>query len=158
MSGHRLVETPTWIVVVALSAWLPGCTDGGQRAAQTEFQQIGGVPMTIRIVSGAFEANGPIPERYTADGENVSPPLSWSELPQGTQQLALIVDDPDAPRSEPFVHWVIYGIPATAEGLAEGIAPDRMVSGPVKAKQGVNGFGELGYGGPAPPKGHGTHH
>jgi Raf kinase inhibitor-like YbhB/YbcL family protein len=118
----------------------------------------GGVPMMITLASPAFEADSPIPEKYTADGIDVSPPLEWSKLPQGTQEVALIMDDPDAPRDEPFVHWVIYGIPNNARGLPEGLPPERTLTDPVTAQQGRNDFTNVGYGGPAPPPGHGTHH
>jgi hypothetical protein len=114
--------------------------------------------MTIDVTSSAFDANQTIPQKYTADGADVSPPLSLSNLPEGTEQLALIVDDPDAPRDTPFVHWVIYGIPGDVTALPEGIPADQRVPEPVKAIQGVNDFGNTGYGGPAPPQGHGVHH
>lgn len=64
--------------------------------------------MTITVRSSAFDPGRPIPDKHTGDGEDVSPPLEWSDLPKGTRELALIVDDPDAPSSEPWVHWVIY--------------------------------------------------
>lgn len=114
--------------------------------------------MTIKLTSSAFEANQPIPEKYTIEGANVSPPLDWSNLPEGVQQIALIVDDPDAPREKPFVHWVIYGIPGKVEGLSEDVPQEKTVSQPVQAVQGTNDFGKTGYGGPAPPEGHGVHH
>jgi Raf kinase inhibitor-like YbhB/YbcL family protein len=114
--------------------------------------------MTITLSSAAFDANQSIPQRHTADGVNLSPPLSWSGLPEGAEQLALIVDDPDAPRDEPFVHWVIYGIPVEADRLPENVPSDQKLSAPVLALQGVNDFGNTGYGGPSPPKGHGVHH
>lgn len=114
--------------------------------------------MSIRVTSKAFGSGQPIPPKYTADGADVSPPLSWDGAPKGTKEIALIVDDPDAPRAEPFVHWVIYKIPADAPGLPEGIPPAPNVTSPPGALQGTNSFGKTGYGGPAPPPGHGTHH
>ena len=83
-------------------------------------------PAEIQLTSTAFEPGGPIPANYTEDGDDVSPPLSWSGVPEGTKELALICDDPDAPSPEhpgpdPWVHWVIYKIPADATGLSEGI-------------------------------------
>jgi len=114
--------------------------------------------MTITLSSNAFEAGKPIPQKHTADGQNLSPALTWSNLPEGTQQLALIIDDPDAPRDEPFVHWVLYGIPAAIEELPEGIPKEETLSEPIQGVQGTNDFGQIGYGGPAPPRGHGTHH
>jgi Raf kinase inhibitor-like YbhB/YbcL family protein len=106
----------------------------------------------------AFRKNGRIPARYTADGENASPPLSWSDLPKGTKELALIVDDPDAPRAEPFVHWVMYKIPPEAGGLSEGVPQQSKPTTPSGAMQGKNSYDHLGYDGPSPPPGHGTHH
>ena len=114
--------------------------------------------MTIQVKSSAFEAQGKIPPKYTGDGADVSPPLEWANLPEGTKQLALIVDDPDAPREKPFVHWVIYGMPADAKGLPENVPREKSLSEPVEAVQGTNDFKKTGYGGPAPPKGHGVHH
>jgi Raf kinase inhibitor-like YbhB/YbcL family protein len=99
------------------------------------------------LSSDAFEAGQGIPQRHTCDGEDVSPAISWSELPDGTRSLALIVDDPDAP-SGTFTHWVAWGIDPSRGGLAEGeSAPS----------EGRNDFGNDGYGGPCPPPGHGPH-
>lgn len=112
----------------------------------------------LEIQSGAFAASQPIPRKFTADGANVSPPLQWTGTPQGTTELALIVDDPDAPRPEPWVHWVLYRIPAVTTSLPEGVAPSERVSEPPGALQGRNSWKKTGYGGPEPPKGHGVHH
>ena len=76
--------------------------------------------MGISIRSQAFKDRGTIPIRHTEDGEDLSPPLSWTRPPKGTVELALVVDDPDAPVEEPWVHWVLYKIPADATGLPEG--------------------------------------
>lgn len=114
--------------------------------------------MTIMLTSSAFETSSPIPAQHTADGTDLSPPLQWSGVPGEAKEMAMIVDDPDAPREHPFVHWVIYGIPADAQELSEAVPKEREVAGPVGATQGVNDFGKLGYGGPAPPEGHGVHH
>ena len=117
--------------------------------------------MTIELTSTAFGQGKPIPAKYTGEGDDVSPPLSWSKLPEGTEELALICDDPDAPTDEPWVHWVIYKIPATVNGLVENIPADAELKQPTGAMQGKNSWtsGELiGYRGPMPPPGHGTHH
>ncbi len=114
--------------------------------------------MSIRVTSEAFKPGQPILRKYTGDGEDISPRLSWTGVPERTKELALIVEDPDAPRPEPFVHWVIYKIPADAPGLIEGIPPQAKLKSPAGAVQGKNSFGKTGYGGPAPPPGHGTHH
>ncbi|MFP4144719.1 MAG: YbhB/YbcL family Raf kinase inhibitor-like protein [Phycisphaeraceae bacterium] len=114
----------------------------------------------MRITSGAFTDGSPIPKRYTEDGNNVSPPLQWQDVPAGAEQLALIVEDPDAPRQDPFVHWLVYNIPASATGLPEAAPRDETLPQPQGATQGRNSFpkNSLGYRGPAPPKGHGMHH
>jgi Raf kinase inhibitor-like YbhB/YbcL family protein len=114
--------------------------------------------MSIRITSGSFANGERIPIKYTEDGENVSPPLTWTGVPEGTKELALIVEDPDAPKPEPFVHWVIYKIPAEAPGLAENVPHQAKLKSPPETVQGKNSFQKIGYGGPAPPPGHGTHH
>lgn len=104
----------------------------------------------LRLTSSAFEESARIPKKFTGEGQDVSPMLSWSGVPAGTKQLALICDDPDAPMSKPFVHWVAYGIPADWRSLPEG-----DVEG---ITEGQNDFGNSGYGGPMPPPGHGVHH
>src|SRR5262245_41575250 len=112
----------------------------------------------FRLQSPAFESGAAIPRKHTGDGEDISPALSWSDLPPGTQELALIVDDPDAPTPEPWVHWVMYRIPISASQLPERIPPAQRVPQPAGAVQGRNTWPNgLGYRGPAPPKGHGVH-
>jgi len=113
--------------------------------------------MSITLYSDAFASGQTIPRRYTGDGEDLSPPLTWTGLPPGTKELALIVDDPDAPRTEPWVHWVLYKIPADVQTLAEGVSPTPTLNAPLGARQGKNSWGTNGYRGPAPPKGHGKH-
>lgn len=117
--------------------------------------------MTIKVTSTAFAEGQRIPTKYSGDGENVSPPLSWSNLPKGTKELLLICDDPDAPSPQPWVHWVIYKIPADCMGLPEGVATSKQLDEPRGALQGQNSWGSgqtIGYRGPAPPPGHGVHH
>jgi Raf kinase inhibitor-like YbhB/YbcL family protein len=106
--------------------------------------------MSLKITSKAFANGEMIPSKYTCDGPNTSPALTWSGLPEGTKELALIVDDPDAP-SGLFVHWVIYHISPTITELEEGIPPAETL--PNGARQGTNGFHKIGYGGPCPPSG-----
>lgn len=106
--------------------------------------------MGIQITSSVFKEGEPIPSKYTCDGEDISPPLKWSSLPEGTKSLALISDDPDAPVGT-WVHWVIYNIPPTVTELEEGIPSDKEL--PSGAKQGMNDFKKIGYGGPCPPSG-----
>ncbi len=114
--------------------------------------------MTLKIQTAAFANNEAIPKRFTGDGEDVSPPLTWSGVPEAARELAMICDDPDAPTAEPWVHWVIYKIPTNASGLPEYIAKTEAPSEPAGVRQGKNSFGNIGYGGPAPPPGHGVHH
>jgi Raf kinase inhibitor-like YbhB/YbcL family protein len=114
--------------------------------------------MSLRIRTAAFADGRAVPRRHTGDGEDLSPPLIWESLPAGTKELALIVDDPDAPSPEPWVHWILYKIPANLEGLPEGISQAAKPAAPAGALQGKNSWGTPGYRGPAPPKGHGLHH
>jgi Raf kinase inhibitor-like YbhB/YbcL family protein len=103
----------------------------------------------LKITSPAFDHHKSIPDKYTSNGENVSPPLEWSGAPDGTQSFALVCHDPDAPLVDGFTHWVAYGIDGTAEGLRESAT---------ELIQGTNSLGNQAYNGPAPPPGHGTHH
>lgn len=105
---------------------------------------------TMKLTSPAFEANQLIPRQYTCDGEDISPPLNWDEPPANTKSLALICDDPDAPRKT-WVHWVVYNLPPTTRSLAENISTNdnNMADG----LQGLNDFKKLQYGGPCPPGG-----
>jgi hypothetical protein len=114
--------------------------------------------MAIKLTSEAFDQNERIPKKYTGEGKDVSPSLEWTGLPGQTKQLAMIMDDPDAPREDPWVHWVIYNIPADIEFMQEGVATRRKLSEPEGAAQGENSWGNIGYGGPMPPPGHGVHH
>ncbi|MDO8632008.1 MAG: YbhB/YbcL family Raf kinase inhibitor-like protein [Phycisphaerales bacterium] len=131
-------------------------SDASTDAAEVAGQ--GDIPMTIKVESPAFVNNAKIPTKFTGDGEDVSPGLTWSNLPAGARELALICDDPDAPTSEPWVHWVIYRIAADAKGLPENVAKTASPAEPKGALQGKNSWSKIGYGGPAPPKGHGVHH
>jgi len=112
--------------------------------------ETGGKTMEIIIKSSAFNEGELIPIKYTCDGINVSPPLSWSDSPQGTKSFALISDDPDAPMGT-WVHWVIYNIPPDINELPENMPSSRIL--PNGAIQGVTDFGSTGYGGPCPPSG-----
>lgn len=110
----------------------------------------GGDKLTLKLTSTAFVEGGTIPSQYTCDGQNVSPPLAWSDLPEAAKTLALIADDPDAPRGT-WVHWVVYQIPATERGLPENVpARETLDDG---ARQGKNDFKNTAYGGPCPPSG-----
>ncbi len=134
-----------WVIIL-VSIFLCICLVGVQA------KQIGkGVfDMELKINSAAFEEGGNIPKKYTCDGPDISPPLSWSQPPEGTKSLVLICDDPDAPMGT-WVHWVLYGLSPNTLGLPEGIpAKEEILGG---AKQGITDFRRIGYGGPCPPGG-----
>ena len=114
-------------------------------------------PETISVTSSAFDHHGMVPESNSAYGENVSIDLTWADLPEGTQQLALICDDPKVVEigmmEQPFVHWVMYNIPASASGLPAGLPSDATLEmeGLEGAVNGLNGLRRPGYFGPRPP-------
>lgn len=130
------------IIIVAAAVILT--EKGGGYEEQTQVPSAGGLALS----SSAFENNGPIPEKYTFDGQDISPPLNISGS-EG-ESLAIIMDDPDA---KGFVHWLIWNIPGDTENIPEGIPQNETVQILGGAKQGQNGFGEIGYRGPKPPKG-----
>jgi len=107
----------------------------------------------MELSSSAFEPLGSIPTKFTGESDDVSPSLAWSNAPEAARSFAVICHDPDAPLVTPgaygFVHWVLYNIPAAVTELTEG---DKGYT------SGLNNFGNIGYGGPMPPEGHGTHH
>ena len=106
--------------------------------------------MEIKIKSLAFVPGGKIPGKYTCDGMDISPPLSWTSGPEGTKTFALICDDPDAPMGT-WVHWVLFNLPADITEFRENVPPDKELEN--GAKQGMNDFRKIGYGGPCPPGG-----
>lgn len=103
----------------------------------------------MRVVSPTIRPDAEIPGRHARDGGDRSPSLSWDGVPEEAKELALICDDPDAPTDRPFVHWVLFGLDPHLRRLSEATE---------KGVEGVNDFGETGYGGPQPPVGHGRHH
>ncbi|MGE4232509.1 MAG: YbhB/YbcL family Raf kinase inhibitor-like protein [Bacteriovoracia bacterium] len=109
----------------------------------------------FEISSPYFKNDSTIPKKYTGDGENRSPHLKWTGVPKGAQELLLIVEDPDAPGKEPFIHWIVYHIPASTNELPEGFGNSEP---PAPFKFAKNSFGKFNYGGPLPPRGHGLHH
>jgi Raf kinase inhibitor-like YbhB/YbcL family protein len=134
---------------------LPHLIVGGvpkERAGEKRlaYRRLGVVPTgDIRLTSAAFGHGEPIPTRYTADGRSDEPPLQWSGVPAQAQSLALIVEDPDAPTPQPFVHWLLYGIPAGATSTDQAHA--------LGAKVGKNSMLKAAWGGCAPPKGDVAH-
>ncbi|MEX2016470.1 MAG: YbhB/YbcL family Raf kinase inhibitor-like protein, partial [Candidatus Hydrogenedentales bacterium] len=135
------------VEAVAQDAAAPA-TEAGEASAQE-------VPDLI-VTSEALQAGQPVPVEFTGDGTDVSPPLAWTGAPEGAKTFALVCDDPDAPTPKPWVHWVIYSIPAVVSELPAGIAKQATLTQPEKlqgVKQGKNGWGQVGYRGPAPPPG-----
>jgi Raf kinase inhibitor-like YbhB/YbcL family protein len=140
-----------WLAALVLMA---GCQGGekipGETRQQKEVDTMADEISAMELKSTAFRNEDVIPRKYTREGEGISPPLTWSGAPEGTQEFVLICDDPDAPRPEPWVHWIVYHIPAESTRLTEG--------GGGTFTEGLNSWKESGYGGPLPPKGHGPHH
>jgi Raf kinase inhibitor-like YbhB/YbcL family protein len=127
-----------FLLLVLVPVWMTACQPASSGSSPEE------VKMNIEIISTAFAPNGIIPKRHTCDGENLSPPLSWKNIPPETQSLAIIMDDPDAPIGT-FVHWVIFNIPPEVKEFAEG---EKGIG-----VEGINDFRKVGYGGPCPPRG-----
>ncbi|MCK8519323.1 YbhB/YbcL family Raf kinase inhibitor-like protein [Methanoculleus sp. 7T] len=138
------------IALLLLASLAAGCTEGGGNRTS---------PLTaapaLEVRSDAFANGTSIPVRYTCDGEDVSPPLSWSSVPDGAESLVLIADDPDAPGGT-FTHWIAYNISAAESSLAEGLPRGQNLPGGLH--QGNNSFGTAGYGGPCPPPGPAHHY
>jgi Raf kinase inhibitor-like YbhB/YbcL family protein len=109
--------------------------------------------MTLVLTSPAFADGARIPERFTCEGDDVSPPLAWSGAPAATRSFALVVSDADAPAGT-WYHWAIFDLPAATAGLAEGQPRDGRAG---NVRQAVTDFRRTGYGGPCPPRGHGPH-
>jgi Raf kinase inhibitor-like YbhB/YbcL family protein len=128
------------------------CYGTGNAALTTE--PVRRTKMSFALTSTAFSNGGKIPSKYTCEGDDLSPPLSWTDVPEGTKSLALIVDDPDAPDparpQRVYVHWVVYNISPNAAGFGERASPNAMPSGAVT---GVNDFNTSEWGGPCPPIG-----
>jgi Raf kinase inhibitor-like YbhB/YbcL family protein len=133
-----------WLLVLSL-AGLAACSSGdGQPRAERA------LPEPITVSSPAFAAGSPIPPRLTCEGDNVSPPLGWTGVPAGTVEVALVVDDPDAPRGT-YVHWVPLGLDPASTKLAEATVPPG-------GRQARNSAGEATYAGPCPPGGPAHHY
>lgn len=110
----------------------------------------------LRLTSPAFDHDEVLPLRHTADGEDVSPPLEWTGVPEGTREIALICDDPDADAGV-FTHWVVYGLAPDVTALPEAVPDDAVVEDPVSLVQGLNEFDEVGYRGPEVDEDRGHH-
>ena len=104
----------------------------------------------LALESSRLNPGDDVPRRFTCDGEDVSPPLEWGTPPEGTQSFCLVAEDPDAPGGT-FIHWLLYDLPANTRALPENLPKRGQL--PNGARQGRNGFGRTGYGGPCPPPG-----
>lgn len=149
--------------IAAVTVVLAGCprppapaTDEGLLPPATETTETSPTEaepaVGLTITSSAFEEGATIPQKYTADGEDVSPPLSFAGVPEGAAELALICHDPDAPREGGWTHWVVYGMAPDIGGLPEAVPVEERVDDPGLV-QGVNSGGKIGYMGPSPPAG-----
>ena len=132
----------------------PGCERAEKPAGpQGQQEQPKASETAMNITSKAFADGQPMPRQYTGFGRDISPPLAWSNLPEGTKELALIVNDPDSSGPRPWVHWVIYNMPPTPAELPEGLSA-RGIKGEARGMtEGVNSWGNVGYQGPTPPSG-----
>ena len=119
-------------------------------AGQSHNTKTGAKIMEIKLTSPSFEEGGTIPTKYTCDGADISPHLKWDSVPEGTKSIALIADDPDAPKGT-WVHWVIFNLPPVARELPEHLTNGELLLN--GAKQGMNDSHKIGYGGPCPPPG-----
>ncbi len=138
------------VVMMVVPVLAVGCQkEKGSEAADTS-PPPEKMSVTITVTSPAFEEGGMIPPEYTCDGADISPPLTFGNIPEDAQSLALIVDDPDAPTGT-WVHWVLYNVPAITPGLPPDVPPDETLA--FGARQGMTNFGSTGYGGPCPPDG-----
>jgi Raf kinase inhibitor-like YbhB/YbcL family protein len=137
--------------------WMPGVwlfasliVLGACQGNRPEQQTPAGTALSLQIRSTAFQAEATIPQHYTCDGKDASPPLTWSTPPVGTQNLVLILDDPDAPVGT-WDHWVLFNIPYSTVSLPEGIPAEPVIDG--IGVHGSNSWRRIGYGGPCPPQG-----
>jgi len=137
-----------FLLVTCLAIAVGGCRSGPSPTASPEKERPAAVPFAL--TSTAFAEGEPIPSKYTCDGEDISPPLQWRDVPEGTRSFALIADDPDAPRGT-WDHWLLYNLPAEARNLPEGVPAEAELSD--GSRHGQNSWSRLGYGGPCPPSG-----
>jgi hypothetical protein len=143
----QVINRNAAVLVASVFAYLFACRSASAAEPQPKKEK---QPMAIKLTSLAFAEGQPIPAKHTCEGADVSPPLTWSGAPPGAKSFALICDDPDAPVGT-WVHWVIYGLPASSTELGEKIpASETLACG---ANQGLNDFKRVGYGGPCPPPG-----
>lgn len=138
------------------SAEMPGANDASQ-ATLVAIHQVD-AKGTLTVTSPAFKQNEPIPATYSAYGEDVSPPLSIANVPAQTKSLVVLMEDPDAKEPKPFIHWVIYNLPASQTSIRTGVPTQIRLTQLGSAEQGPNSRGSVGYFGPKPPIGDPPHH
>ena len=115
----------------------------------------------MTISSPAFRNGATMPQRYSGEGANVSPPLRWRGVPEATRQLVLVCEDPDAPTDQPWVHWLVYNLSPEVDSIPEGLSSQPVITDPVSLYQGKNSWSDsrnIGYRGPLPPRRDGVHH
>jgi Raf kinase inhibitor-like YbhB/YbcL family protein len=134
--------------------WLAGCN----RANPPPPADASTAPSDLFLSSPAFSDGAAMPSQFTGDGQNISPPLAWANAPAQTREFAIICEDPDADGHQPWVHWVIYKIPASVTALPEGLPKSEKIASPPGVLQGDNSWNRPGYDGPQPPHGSGVHH
>jgi Raf kinase inhibitor-like YbhB/YbcL family protein len=134
----------------------PSSEDTAVESSDTSLSEPDPMPVALHLTSTVFGSEETIPEKYSCDGENISPPLEWGDPPEGTQSFALIFDDPDAIDvvGYTWVHWTLFNLPPETRALRENVPPDAELVG--GGRHGQNSWERLGYGGPCPPSG--THH
>lgn len=153
--GHT-VKSITMGMPTLITGGEPAVRAGNERLAWAKPELACAKELFVR--SDAFENMGEIPGKYSADGQDISPPLSWSAMPEGTQSIALMVEDPDAPTPEPFVHWLMYNIAPELRGIPEDVRHEELAAAAKGAMQGKNSNLKLGWTGMAPPKDDTPHH
>jgi Raf kinase inhibitor-like YbhB/YbcL family protein len=136
--------------LILLLVVLIGTSCGGEDSAPEEFDPTSSVTAVVEFSSPAFDDGELIPVEYTCDGDDLSPPLRWSDVPSGTRSLAIVLDDPDAPRSI-FRHWSLYDLPSATRSLKEAQPTTGKLQN--STRQGRNDFDKIGYRGPCPPQG-----
>lgn len=133
-----------FLVMIILFETISGCIEEKNNSEEVTTME------KISIMADTFKDGEAIPVEYTCDGKDISPALSWNRVPEDAKSIALIMDDPDAPRGT-FVHWVIFNIPTNVMKLEKGISKNKMLGD--GSLQGTNDFRKIGYGGPCPPSG-----
>jgi Raf kinase inhibitor-like YbhB/YbcL family protein len=148
------LRAATWVCAFLLACQAKPATEAGSTSPSATAPEIQEREKTVAVASSAFEHEQGIPTEFTCEGDDVSPPLSWSEVPAEARSLVLIVDDPDAPDPAApkmvWVHWILYDMPPSTTQLPEGVAVEQLPAG---TRQGSNDWKRTGYGGPCPPVG-----